>query len=198
MNIALASAAIMMAIGIFLLSAIEVFPTVDAMLGKGFALLLCLIAVVVYLLLFLRYGNWTAFQALNSHSLLVFTMGTWIARLAVLGNVLHKYFPTVLWFIQMIAFANSSLLIVFILIAAYHFSRLWREEGLAAVHGVVLLSTVSVQTVVILWQPTWDMPIFLAGLFILLGLVFDLSGILLIQIIIFTQAKLKCLFSHGG
>lgn len=44
----------------------------------------------------------------------------------------------------MIAFANSCLLIVFILIAAYHFSRLWREEGLAAVRGVVLLSTVSV------------------------------------------------------
>lgn len=27
---------------------------------------------------------------------------------------------------------------------------------------------------------------------------FDLSGVLLIQIIIFTQAKLKSLFSHGG
>lgn len=83
MNIAPASAAIEMTIGIFLLGAIEVFPTVDAMLGKGFALLLCLIAVVVYLLLFFRYGNWTAFQALNSQSLLVFTMGTWIAGLAV-------------------------------------------------------------------------------------------------------------------
>src|SRR5699024_2707757 len=55
--------AIVMAIGIFLLGAIEYFPQLDSLFEKGLSLLLCSVAFVIYNLLLIRYANWNAFQA---------------------------------------------------------------------------------------------------------------------------------------
>src|SRR5699024_5025958 len=179
-HIAPANAAIVMAMGIFLIGAIEAFPQLDSYFGKALSLLLCFVAFVIYGLLLIHYANRNALQALNGHSLLVFTIGTWIAGLSVLGNVLHKYYPSFILFIQFIAMINLILLLLFICIASYHFMQLWKNPDLPSVHGVVLLSTVSVQSVVILLYNVWKIDPIIAILLILLGVIFYLIGILLI------------------
>lgn len=180
LHIAPASAAIVMAMGIFLLGAIEAFPQLDTLFGKALSLLLCIIAFVIYALLVVRYLNRSAFQALNSHPLLVFTIGTWIAGLSVLGNVLYKYYPSLIFFVQFIAMINVALLFIYIFICCYHLVKFWRKSDLPSVHGVILLSTVSVQSVVILLYNTWEINRIIAIVFILLGLFFYFVNMLMI------------------
>lgn len=180
LHIAPANAAIVMAIGIFLIGAIEAFPSLDTLFGKSLSLFLCLVAFVIYGLLLMHYASWNALQSLNRHPLLVFTIGTWIAGLSVLGNVLYKYHPSLTIFIQFIAFINIVLLLLFICICCYHFIQLWKHTDLPSVHGVVLLSTVSIQSVVILLHNAWGIDPIIAILLILLGNIFYFVGMWMI------------------
>lgn len=85
-----------------------------------------------------------------------FTIGTWIAGVSVLCNVLLKYFPETLLFLQVMSIINIALWAIFLVTMIKSFKTLLKEKN-SSIHGVILLSTVGTQSIVILLENlfTW-------------------------------------------
>ncbi|WP_101842771.1 hypothetical protein [Halobacillus sp. Marseille-P3879] len=178
-----ASAAIVMALGIFLYGAIEAFPFVDHYLGKGLTVMLVLIGGVVYSALVRQILRRNFLIPFLNNPVNSFVMGAWIAGMSVLCNVMLKYFPDLHVIVQGITIINTFFLFLFLIWCVYNFKRLWDRPAQHATHGVVLLSTVAAQSVVIVWSELFP---FVSAVVVLtvvsLGLIFYLLGVLLIGI----------------
>src|SRR5699024_9909366 len=81
------------------------------------------------------------------HPVQTFTIGTWIAGVSVLCTVLLKYFPQASAVIALMALFNMSLWCLFFILCIRNFIILMKQTY--AVDGVLLLSTVGIQSIVI-------------------------------------------------
>lgn len=183
-----ASAAIVMAIGIFLLGTIEAFPFLNVYVGKTLAFILLMIWVVVYGLLSYQFFHKDFIRPFIKHPVNSFAMGTWIAGVSVLCNVFLKYFPSIIKLTQFMALLNSLLWILFITTCVYNFKKLLFEAHDFPVHGVILLSTVGTQSIIVLLNNVFfELPNIFSETMIVIGLAFYIIGIILITIWIATK-----------
>ncbi|MFG6147723.1 hypothetical protein [Halobacillus sp. B23F22_1] len=178
-----AAASIVMALGIFLYGAIEAFPLLDQVWGKWLAALLTVTALVIYVPLAQQSFRKAFRVPFLNNPVNSFVMGAWIAGISVLCNVVLKYFPELNPWIQAAAIVNTCFWIVFIFYCVNNFRQLLQKPGKHSAHGVILLSTVATQSLVIVWTELFP---FVSALVILsvltLGLLFYLFGIVLIGI----------------
>ncbi|WP_047980191.1 TDT family transporter [Ornithinibacillus contaminans] len=178
-----ASGAIIMAVGIFLYAAIEAFPFLNHVLGEVFTVLLTIIGIIMYALLMCQFFHKSFLVPLLNNPVNSFLMGTWIAGVSVLCNVIHKYFPETIEIIQVIAFVNTLFWVLFIGVCVYNFKQLLKDPRSHLIHGVVLLSTVATQSIIIVWEELFP---FVSSYFMIvsisLGALFYVLGILLILI----------------
>ncbi|WP_173917495.1 hypothetical protein [Halobacillus sp. Marseille-Q1614] len=176
-----ASASIIMALGIFLYAAIEAFPFLDRIMLQILTIIFAIIGGIVYKSLTRQILQKEFLVTLLNNPVNSFVMGTWIAGLAVLCEVITKYFPELITAMQGITVLNTCLYIFFIASCVYNFKQLLERPTDHSPHGVVLLSTVATQSLVILWV---DMFSFLPDTVIILamslGLVFYILGVRLI------------------
>lgn len=176
-----ASGAIIMANGIFLIGALEQFPWLDQKFGIFFALLLVSAWGYIYTKLTIQFFNRQFLIPFLKNPLQSFTVGTWIAGVSVLCNVLLKYFPKILLLIQWISLLNTILFLSFFLLCLYNFKKLFISKEILPVHGVILLSTVGTQSVVILLNNVFfELPNILSSGIIFCGLIFYLLGLFLL------------------
>ncbi|SFP69178.1 hypothetical protein SAMN05518683_108153 [Salibacterium halotolerans] len=184
-----AAGAAVMALGIFLYAAVDAFPLLGVRLGPALAIIFTIIAVYVYTALtrqFFQKGFLLPFlhNPVNS-----FVIGSWIAGMSVWCNVLMKYYPAAAPVIRTTALINTVFWVLFVGWSLYNFYRLVKQPGRHEVHGVILLSTVAAQSIVVVWSDLFSfIPETAAAVVIGTGLFFYGTGIALL---VFRYAKEK-------
>ncbi|UOR10852.1 TDT family transporter [Halobacillus amylolyticus] len=178
-----ASGAIIMAIGIFLFAPIDAFPFLHHVLGGVLAVGLALIGLNIYQGLTRQFFDRNFLIPFLKNPVNSFTMGTWIAGMSVICNVLVKYYPSITLVVQIIAGVNTVLWLLFLVSCGYNFKQLVARPTSHATHGVVLLSTVATQSIVIVWVNLFPFfPDVLINVVMGLGFIFYLCGFILIAV----------------
>lgn len=180
-KIAPASGAIIMANGIFLIGAIKEFPILDDLFGVYLAFILLIVWIYIYTRLSIQFFHRDFLIPFLKHPVNSFAMGTWIAGVSVLCNVFLRYFPKILPITQAISILNTFLFLFFFINCIYNFKQLFSTHRNFPVHGIVLLSTVGTQSIVVLLNNVFfEMPKIFSSLVILVGIIFYLLGFALI------------------
>lgn len=180
-KIAPASGAIVMANGIFLIGAVEAFPILDTYVGIYFAFLLLIVWLVVYYLLSVQFFHRDFLIPFLKHPVKSFAIGTWIAGVSVLCNVFLRYFPSMLYVTQAMAIFNTFLFLFFLINIVVNFKQLLFDHQTYPVHGIVLISTVGTQSIIVLLNNVFfELPIIISKSIIILGVVFYFIGMILI------------------
>lgn len=176
-----ASGAIIMASGIFLIGTVNAFPVLDIQLGKYLAFLVLIAWLVIYKSLSVQFFHRGFLIPFIKHPVNSFAIGTWIAGVSVLCNVFLKYFPGIILITQAIAILNTFLWLFFIVICCYNFRKLFVDNQSYPVHGVILLSTVGTESIILLLNNVFfQLPTYFSEAIIILGFIFYLAGIILI------------------
>ncbi|TMU85156.1 hypothetical protein FGG79_14845 [Bacillus sp. BHET2] len=175
-----ASGAVIMALGIFLFAAIDAFTWINHTIGKILVVTLIVLAAIIYKSLFKQLFNKPFSYALICNPVHSFVIGSWVAGISVLSNVVVKYFPGMSVGAQAVMLINTLLWLVFMATCFYHFKEMMKRPTAYSTHGIVLLSTVATQSLVIFWVKVFS---FSEGLLIgvmSLGILFYLIGMTLI------------------
>lgn len=174
------SAAMIMALGIFLVGAIDTVVFIQSHIEYYFAIGLLILWCFVYGLLSIQFFNRNFLTTFLSNPISSFLVGTWIAGVSVLCHVLLKYFPSWIYLIRIIATINVILALPFLILCFRNMIKLYSSEQ-RLVHGVLLLSTVGIQSIVLLWHKVFFvLPVWLFEMVVLMGLGFYMLSMVLI------------------
>lgn len=152
MGINPASGSIMMAFGIFLYGAIKAFPTLHHVFGHVLVAALILSGIVIFHSLSKQYLNKDRSASLSRNPVNSFVMGTLIAGISVWCNVVLQYYPALKPVIGVIAGWNTIFYFIFFTRCVKNLYAIWHNLGSHSPNGVLLLSTVATQSVIILWM----------------------------------------------
>ncbi len=146
-----ASGAIVMAFGIFINGAIGSFPLLN-----NLARSLTLILLVLFLFIAASYlADLVQGRAFGTHfanPVGRFAVGTWIAGTSVCGVALCQRLPEWKPLVQVMVLGNVGLWLYFTYQAMGSFFQFFHDETRQKVHGVLFLTTVSTQSLVIVWK----------------------------------------------
>ncbi|MDI2587234.1 hypothetical protein OR571_08990 [Psychrobacillus sp. NEAU-3TGS] len=175
---------IIMAFGIFLLGAVYQFPFLNIHLGlvlSGFLVIAWLFMFFSFFLSLSKRDYRNSFVNLPIKS---FGVGTWIAATSVIGDLILQRIPSLLSIVQVLAYANLVLWIAFIALCIRQWKTIIVNKETKNTHGVILLTTVSTQSIGSLLVTTFGtaFPLLLMIAFIMLGILFYLFSITLISI----------------
>lgn len=155
-----ASGAIVMAFGIFVNGALYQFPVIDQGIGKDLTLFLFLVWLFITASFIKSYRRGTFKQDHWNHPITSFALGTWIAGTSVMGVAMYQRFPETRILIYAIAVANVVLWVLFIKHCIDNLKTIMVSRELRPkVHGVLLLATVSTQSIVVLFSSMFTHPI---------------------------------------
>ncbi|MEI2666003.1 hypothetical protein [Rossellomorea sp. LJF3] len=146
-----ASGAIIMALGIFLYAAVDAFTWVNHITAKIMSVSLIVLTAIIYKSLIKQLLTKSDRILLLSKPVPSFVIGSWIAGVSVLSNVVVKYFPDISVAVQVVMLLNTFMWLGFMASCVYQFKELMKRPTAHPTHGVVLLSTVATQSVVIFW-----------------------------------------------
>lgn len=176
-----ATGAVIMANGIFLIGSIEAFPVLDIQMGKYLAFILLILWIMIYKSLTIQFFHRNFLIPFIKHPVQSFTIGTWIAGVSVLCNVFLKYFPSILMITQAMALLNTFLWLFFLVNCVYNFKQLIFNQPNYPVHGILLMSTVGTQSIIVLLNNVFfKLPVILSEVIIILGIIFYFIGMLFI------------------
>lgn len=141
--------AIVMACGIFINGALKNFSYIDN-LGGFFAV--CLLLLWLYIMSSFAA---TAFnKTINSihfeNPIKSFAVGTWVAATSVLGVTLYQRLPRLAFLVQLLLFVNMAFWLFYICICCKNYRSIFGKQLYDKVHGVLLLPTVSLQSIAVL------------------------------------------------
>lgn len=175
-----ASAAIVMALGIFALAAARRLPVSGAALSRNLAIALLILWAIIAL------EHLWAWLAGGLHRLvhdpkLAFVSGTWVAATAVTGELLARTFPQ-----QLVAPLTLGVVAILLWIVHLRLSytglRAIAGPACMSASGAVLLPTVATQSLVLLGQAIAgaDVPAWLNAGLITAGYVYYAAGLVLV------------------
>lgn len=147
--------AIVMACGIFINGAIVRFPFLDRRLAVGLSLILLALWALIACEYLRSLLDGTLVERHLSDPVGVFAVGTWVAGTSMCGLTLAHRLPDWLPFVRVLLGLNILLWGFYLVQAFKNFVVLLRAKGWRTVHGVLLLSTVSTQSIVILSVTVW-------------------------------------------
>ncbi|NIK13426.1 hypothetical protein FHR85_002889 [Alkalibacillus almallahensis] len=175
-----ASGAVVMGIGVFLYG-ILLFFDVSLWLRHLFVVTLILIWLLTSLAITKPVIHKQFIQIHLSDPINSFAIGTWIAGTSIVCNVIVLWLPD--WEVVVIPLAllNTVMWGGYVGLVVRQFIRIWREKYLYKVHGILFLSTVSTQSIVMMYThlipDIW--PIILSQILIIIGLVFYMISFLM-------------------
>ncbi|MGM7719900.1 hypothetical protein [Metabacillus sp. Hm71] len=181
-HIEASSGSIIMAIGIFLVGAIQQFSVLNKTLGNYCTYLIILIWFLLLVTFFRSILKPDYRHSLMENPITFFGAGTWIASTSVIGNLAIHRFPGSLHSVEMIFLLNLIMWSVFIAISIHQFRRIIINGCISHTHGVLLLSTVSTQSMASLMSNLHSqiIPNVLIDTFIFIGIAFYLFCFLLL------------------
>ncbi|MFJ7972882.1 hypothetical protein [Psychrobacillus sp. NPDC096389] len=175
---------IIMAFAIFLLGAIYQFP----FLNYHFALTLSGLLVLAWLFMFFAFFRSLLKRDYRNNLVNLpiksFGVGTWIAATSVICDLIIQRAPALLPLVKILVCANLVFWIIFIIFCIHQLKSIIVNKEIANTHGVILLSTVSTQSIVGLLVTTFGTSFTpdLIIAFITLGILLYLFSITLIII----------------
>lgn len=124
----------------------------------------------------------TFYEKHVGHPIKMFAVGTWVAGTSVLANVILKYFSDVEPFITILAIINVIVWMGYIVVCFKSYGKILTSNLKSSVHGVLLLATVSTQSIVLLFNNVFHriMTESVDATVILFGIAFYLLGFVLI------------------
>ncbi|MFS0880152.1 hypothetical protein [Metabacillus niabensis] len=176
------SGSIVMAIGIFLIGAIQQFSFLNQHLSTVLTFSLLCFWFMLVLTFFLSVWREAYRQYLTKHPITFFGVGTWIASTSVIVNLFVLRFPSSLLAIKGLLILNLVLWSFFIVFCMKQLKTIIKNGHIFETHGAILLSTVSTQSIAILMINT-DSPFSHTSLidgFILIGIMFYIISIILL------------------
>ncbi|WP_240376795.1 hypothetical protein [Bacillus piscicola] len=141
--------AIIMAIGIFLYSAMQQFPLLFAY-GKPFTFILAAVWLFIVFSVAATLVDRTFQKRHLPNEIHLFAIGTWVAGTSVLGNVIHTFSLHLGFFPYVMGTLNVLLYVWYIALVLRAYPVIFRTKAKNNVHGVLLLATVSTQSIVLL------------------------------------------------
>lgn len=171
------SGAIVMGMGIFLYGAMEKIPWLTHF-GKIFAAVLFATWLFIFASFVADVFHGTFKKRHLDDPVGIFGIGTWVAATSVLGNVLSIYFMEWMVFLRILAVLNAFLWLFYLFLFLRSYHAVFRTEAQHRVHGVVLLSAVSTQSIVIYFHNvlTGVIPISIMTVLIYAGMAFYITG----------------------
>ena len=179
-NINASSGSIIMAVGIFLLGAIHQFSLVEHSLGKYLSLTLLLVWLVMVGLFCFALTNKNYRDEYLNYSIKYFGAGTWIAGTSVICILINFRFPELFRGIWIVSYINIVGWLFFIGCSIYHLLNIIKTNSIQDVHGIILLSTVSTQSIACLLLNVFNPMRSVILMIICLGASFYIVSILLI------------------
>lgn len=146
------SGAIVMAGGIFINGAIVHFPLLNTELGRSFAVILFVFFLFIASSYLVDAVQKRAFKIHFADRVGCFAVGTWIAGTSVCGVALCQRLPGWKPLIQVLVIGNIGLWLYLVYRAGGNFLHFFSTKAWRKVHGVLFLSTVSTQSLVIVWK----------------------------------------------
>lgn len=146
------SGAIVMAIGIFINGAIVHFPLLNNAFGSSFAMILFILFVFIAYSYMVDTLQGRVYKMHFDNHVGSFAVGTWIAGTSVCGIALCQRLPEWTPLVRILVIANIGLWFYFIYRATGNFLYFFSTEAWRKVHGVLFLSTVSTQSLVLVWK----------------------------------------------
>ncbi|WP_066399076.1 TDT family transporter [Neobacillus mesonae] len=110
-----------------------------------------------------------------------FGIGTWVAGTSICGIILYKQFVEWRTISEVITFLNILLWVTYIGISLKTFIEIYRTKLYGKVHGIILLTTVSTQSIVLLMTTVFkNFPISATLSFLFIGFGFYLLSVFII------------------
>ncbi|WNB92135.1 hypothetical protein [Bacillus sp. NEB1478] len=110
-----------------------------------------------------------------------FGIGTWIAGTSISTILIYKQFNHLSFIPQIITYVDIGMWVVYMCFCLYTFIEIFRTKLFSKVHGILLLTTVSTQSIVLVSNTVFDtFPSQLNILFLIIGFCFYFIGILFI------------------
>jgi hypothetical protein len=172
---------IIMTIGIFYLSALQNLPFVNTLIIKLIAIELFIIWLYIVKSYVFCYIKCQSSIILIPHIKDQFAMGTWVAGCAVLAIIFSNEFPTWTILKSSIALLSFVIWLVYLFIIIANVCHIWLGKRKSHT-GIILLSTVSTQSIVILIHTLFSAYSFeyLYRTLIIIGYIFYLIGLVTI------------------
>lgn len=137
-----------MAIGIFLYSAMQQFSIYAY--GEVFAFILASVWLLIVLSICSTLRDKSFREKHLNNPIALFAIGTWVAGTSVLGNVIHQFSLNLGIFPYIMGVLNIILYLWYLNHVIPAFLTIVRSGMKDKVHGVLLLTTVSTQSIVLL------------------------------------------------
>ncbi|HET7578487.1 MAG TPA: hypothetical protein VFK33_04325 [Bacillales bacterium] len=169
-----ASGAIIMASGIFISGAFHYFPELNDAIGRPAALALFLLWLW-FMVVYIRGIFYKKHRKLHIEDpIQSFAIGTWIAGTSVCGTVLFHRLPELRWIAEGMAIIDAGLWLFFFVLCLKNFAKVFSKHLYGRVHGIILLSTVSTQSIVIFYSSLFQavVPHAFVEVFLLIGVIF--------------------------
>lgn len=175
------SGAIIMAIGIFLYSAMQHLTRLYAY-GELLAFVLAAVWSLIVLSIFRTLIDKTFHKLYLKNPINIFAIGTWVAGTSVLGNVIHQFSLNLGVFPYVMGTLNVILFIWYIYHCFRAFPAIIHSSAKNKVHGVLLLATVSTQSIVLLLYNIFNhlLPTYGSTIVISFGILVYVAGLILI------------------
>ena len=146
------SGAIVMAIGIFINGAIVHYPFLNTELARSFALILFLLFLLIACSYIVDSLRGKVFKMHFENHVGGFAVGTWIAGTSVCGIALCARLPEWKPLVQILVIGNIGLWCYYVFRVVGSYLSFFSAGAWRKVHGVLFLSTVSTQSLVIVWK----------------------------------------------
>lgn len=176
-----ASAASVMAFGIFINGALNKFPTFQ-FLGEIFVYFLIFIWFTVILSYFKSALKKELVIKHFYNSSQTFLIGTWVAATAVTGTAIVLWLPQLIELSIIMGIIALMLWLFYIKKVLKSLKRVWSKRDFQNIHGSILLPTVSTQSLVVIFSTVFgdqiSKDVYL--IFIVTGILFYVTGILYI------------------
>ncbi|SOC00074.1 voltage-gated anion channel [Ureibacillus xyleni] len=149
-TIDVAAGSIIMAMGIFILGALHQFPILEKNFGLIFSVLLILFWFIMLGFFVTSLFNKEYRLNLIHSPISSFGVGTWIAGTSVICILMINQMPELFFIIRILIYVNLLCWLLFIFFCGYQLKKIIVMQSTKEVHGVILLSTVSTQSISLL------------------------------------------------
>lgn len=174
--------AIVMACGIFINGAMKNIPLLDKGAGRISAAMLLLLWIFIAASFINTYIQKSFKERHLKNPIKSFAIGTWVAGTSVCGIAVFQRLPELSILPKAMFFLNILLWLFYATVLIRSYKTIYKNNLLNKVHGVVLLATVSTQSLVVLGCTVFGerFPSLLSQGLISLGIVFYIVGFIFI------------------
>ena len=124
--------------------------------GKILSIIIIALWISFLFSLFLSFVNKTFKDMHINNPINRFGMGTWVAGTSICGIILFQQFSGWIFFTKILSYLNVGVWVLYIGMCIRGYYELYQNQQSKNVHGILLLTAVSTQSLVLLLNTVYD------------------------------------------